>query len=206
MWLGKLKDGSQGYSCLIRPAIAPAMAAILATPAIPIGAISCSSTNISTETAAKAWALHTKPAGHRSSSAACAIWQNNVSKDCSCVFIVGLATIACVELSKVLIAMRRFPLILVMLLVSATAADVIVLKDGTRLEGDVKRTPDGWTIALGDGSVKNVAPDAVKSIALGSGPKDSQQSSEGLASLRRSVDALSDINQIIDRYQRFIDK
>ena len=93
-----------------------------------------------------------------------------------------------------------------MLLVSATAADVIVLKDGTRLEGDVKRTPDGWTIALGDGSVKNVAPDAVKSIALGSGPKDSQQSSEGLASLRRSVDALSDINQIIDRYQRFIDK
>jgi Flp pilus assembly protein TadD len=99
--------------------------------------------------------------------------------------------------------MRRFCLFLAMILAGAASAGVIVLKDDTRLEGDVKRTPDGWTITTTDGSVQNVAPDAVKSIELGSSQK-SGQSAEGLASLRRSVEALGDINQIIDRYQHFI--
>jgi Flp pilus assembly protein TadD len=99
--------------------------------------------------------------------------------------------------------MRRICLLFVMLLAGATSAGVIELKDGTRLEGDVKRTPDGWTITAADGAVQNVAPDAVKSIQLGSSQK-SGESAEALASLRRSALALGDINQIIDRYQHFI--
>jgi Flp pilus assembly protein TadD len=100
--------------------------------------------------------------------------------------------------------MRKFPL-LFLLFVSIASADVVTLQDGSRIEGDVKRSPEGWNITLNDGSVKTVAPDSVKSIQLGSSSKDSSQSAEGLASLRRSVEAITDIGQIIDRYQRFID-
>ncbi len=101
--------------------------------------------------------------------------------------------------------MHRLPLLFVLLLASGAVADQIVLKDGTRLSGDVKRNADGWTITMADGAVRTVAPDSVKSIELGAAPKGAQQAAEGLASLRRSVEALSDINQIIDRYQRFIE-
>ncbi|HEY7091251.1 MAG TPA: tetratricopeptide repeat protein, partial [Tepidisphaeraceae bacterium] len=86
-------------------------------------------------------------------------------------------------------------------------ADVLILKDGARLEGDVKRTDQGWTVTLPDGKTRTVSADAVKSIALGAAGADKStvQEAGALASLRRSVDALSDINQIIERYQRLID-
>src|SRR5690242_10427291 len=101
--------------------------------------------------------------------------------------------------------MKRTAFLLALLVTTTSWADIIVLKDGTRIEGDVKRTPEGWTITLPDGKIRNVSSDGVKSIELGSGQKASQQAVEGLASLRRSVDALGDISQIIDRYQRFIE-
>jgi Flp pilus assembly protein TadD len=92
--------------------------------------------------------------------------------------------------------------------------DVVILKDGTRLEGDVKRGSDGWLITLPDGTTRTVASGAVRSIELGassgptSGPARGSESAAaelGLASLRRSVEALSDLNQIIQRYERFIE-
>jgi Flp pilus assembly protein TadD len=103
--------------------------------------------------------------------------------------------------------MRKLPLLLsiVLLIPILARADVIVLKDGTRLEGEVKRTPDGWTVTTADGKSRTVTSGAVKSIELGSSQRNGQQSAEGLASLRRSVEALTDINQVIERYQRFID-
>src|SRR3954471_19296368 len=103
--------------------------------------------------------------------------------------------------------MKRILLVLLTLFCFATClrADTIVLKDGSRIVGDVKRTPEGWTITTPDGKTRTVSADGVKSIELGSATKGSQQSAEGLASLRRSVEALTDINQIIDRYQRFIE-
>jgi Flp pilus assembly protein TadD len=104
-----------------------------------------------------------------------------------------------------MLPMRILSTILVLLVAVKCSADVVVLKDGTRIEGDVKRTSDGWDIKLPDGTVKKVSAGAVKSIELGSAPKSSDQSAAGLASLRRSVDALNDINQIIDRYQKFIE-
>lgn len=102
--------------------------------------------------------------------------------------------------------MKRLAITLigVMALARVALGDVVVLKDGTRIEGDVKRTADGWTIKAAGGSVRNVAADAVQSIELGDAAKSG--SMEGLASLRRSVEALSDVNQIIDRYQRFIER
>jgi Flp pilus assembly protein TadD len=101
--------------------------------------------------------------------------------------------------------MRLFSMILVLAIASNSVASVIELKDGTRLEGEAKRTSEGWSIKLADGTTRVVPADAVKRIDLGTGTKSSDQAAAGLASLRRSVEALSDINQIIDRYQRFID-
>lgn len=96
--------------------------------------------------------------------------------------------------------------ILIMLLSSPIWADVVVLKDGTRLEGELKRTPEGWTMTLADGKTRSFSIDAVQSLQPGApATRDSLQSAAGLASLRRSVEALSDLDQIIDRYQRFID-
>jgi len=87
-------------------------------------------------------------------------------------------------------------------------ADVIVLTDGSRIEGDLKRAPDkpDWIITTSDGKVRTFPPDAVKAVELGGSTtaKAPLQAVDALSSLRRSVEALSDINQIIDRYQHFI--
>ncbi|WP_428937245.1 tetratricopeptide repeat protein [Fontivita pretiosa] len=102
----------------------------------------------------------------------------------------------------------------IILAIGPVSADVLVLKDGTRLQGDVKRGEDGWLITLPDGTTRAVALGAVRSIELGatsgpaSGPARGAEPAAaelGLASLRRSVEALSDINQIIQRYERFIE-
>lgn len=97
-------------------------------------------------------------------------------------------------------------LFVVMLMAISLRADVVVLNDGTRLTGDLKRTADGWTITTADGASRNIAADSVRSVELGSGAaRVASQGADALASLRRSVEAQGDINQIIERYQRFID-
>ena len=102
---------------------------------------------------------------------------------------------------------------------SALLADAIVLKDGTRLEGTIKKLGDQWHVTGADGKVTKVPVSSVKSIVLGSGKGDDNSTSgggsaapgnaagnsdAGLASLRRSVEALTDINQIIERFERFV--
>jgi Flp pilus assembly protein TadD len=102
---------------------------------------------------------------------------------------------------------RILLLLLAVLLAAPALGDVILLKDGSRVEGDLKRTPEGWSIHTADGKTRNFAADAVKSVELApaSGPSSPQNATLALTSLRRSVEALSDLKQIIDRYQRFID-
>src|SRR3954447_18128063 len=96
------------------------------------------------------------------------------------------------------------------LLVSAALADIVTLKDGTRLEGDVKKTDGGWTVTTKDGRTVNVAADKVKSIAVGgrvgaNGKDSAADAMSGLLSLRRSVENVNDLKQIIDRFTKFID-
>src|SRR6187399_319161 len=90
---------------------------------------------------------------------------------------------------------QPFWVLLVMLMAlspAALPADSITLKDGTQVEGDLKRNPDGsgWTITTSDGKVRSIAADAVKSVQLGSSSASGSSAAEGLASLRRSVDAV----------------
>jgi Tfp pilus assembly protein PilF len=89
---------------------------------------------------------------------------------------------------------------------SSLFADVLHLKDGSKIEGTLKHTDDGWLV-LNDG-VKpvHVAADQVDSIELNaSGGSTLKAGMERLDSLRRSVEGLTDIPAIISRFQRFVD-
>lgn len=87
---------------------------------------------------------------------------------------------------------------------SSVLGDVIIRRDGTRLEGSIKKIESGWQVTSADGKVTQVPASDVKSIELGSRAPATQAASADLASLRRSVEALNDLGQIIERYERFI--
>jgi tetratricopeptide (TPR) repeat protein len=95
----------------------------------------------------------------------------------------------------------------VLALATAASADVVLLKDGTTLDGDVKRGPDGYLVTQADGAVKALPFEDVKSIELATAPPLTKSSAqEKLASFRRSVEYSDDINRIIEKYQRFIEQ
>jgi tetratricopeptide (TPR) repeat protein len=91
----------------------------------------------------------------------------------------------------------------VLCLTSIARADVITLADGSAITGRAKSTPTGWLITRDDGRAFAVPPEKVVSIEVVR-TATPQAAMEGLVSLRRAVQALDDIQQIIDRYQRFI--
>ncbi len=87
---------------------------------------------------------------------------------------------------------------------SIADAGIIVTIEGRRYEGDLKKTNDGWNVTASDGTVTQVPSNRVKTIELTS--SSSIGSMEKLYSLRRSVEAVDDINKIIERYKRFIEQ
>ena len=90
---------------------------------------------------------------------------------------------------------------------SIASADVVLLKDGTTLDGDVKRGPGGYVVTQSDGTTKALAFDDVKSIEMATAPPlTSESAKEKLASFRRSVEYGDDVNRIIEKYQRFIEQ
>ena len=94
-----------------------------------------------------------------------------------------------------------------MLLALPAFGDTLVLTDGTRLEGDLKRTPDGYDLTDASGKVQHIKTSQVASITLGKSDAASPASAKDrLASLKRSVEPLNDLNQIIDRFNRFIEQ
>jgi tetratricopeptide (TPR) repeat protein len=88
----------------------------------------------------------------------------------------------------------------------AALGDVVHLKDGTSMTGDIKKAGDGWFVTDSHGKITHVSTDVVQSIELA--PKgDPKDVGVGrLASLRRSVEALGDLKQIIDRYEKFVEQ
>jgi tetratricopeptide (TPR) repeat protein len=105
--------------------------------------------------------------------------------------------------------MKTSPILLAVIFATGAGAvaDVIHLKDGATIEGTVKKAPDGWMVTMPGGKVMQLPTDSVKSIDLTGSPAASPRAADDrLASLRRSVDYVPDIHQIIERYQRFIDQ
>ncbi len=96
-----------------------------------------------------------------------------------------------------------FPIILMGCLALPCFADVVHLKDGTRLEGDIKKTEDGYRITDASGTVTMVSSEKIDSIEpRAKGGADA--SAARLASLRRAVENLDDIKKILDRYASFL--
>jgi tetratricopeptide (TPR) repeat protein len=84
--------------------------------------------------------------------------------------------------------------------------DVVHLKDGTSVQGIVKHVDDGWVVR-DSGKTTRVASEQVESIELTPTTSPSPAvASDRLESLRRSVEGLSDLNEIVTRFQRFVDQ
>jgi tetratricopeptide (TPR) repeat protein len=90
--------------------------------------------------------------------------------------------------------------------VSKARGDILYLTDGTRLEGEVKKSADGWTVTDAGGKKTTVGADKVESIEATGSAATPDAAMDRLWSLRRSVSGLSDIHEIIRRYNRFIEQ
>lgn len=86
------------------------------------------------------------------------------------------------------------------------SGEILHLNDGTKVEGVVKRNGDGYDVTDASGKLIHVAAEDVKRIEIGSKVAGVVETESRLQSLRRSVENLSDIKAIIDRYTRFIDQ
>jgi tetratricopeptide (TPR) repeat protein len=90
--------------------------------------------------------------------------------------------------------------------VSLCGADVVHLKDGTKVEGIVKHADDGWNVRI-KGKVTHIPSDQVESIELAATTAPTAAvANDRLESLRRSVEGLTDLTDIIARFQRFVDQ
>jgi Tfp pilus assembly protein PilF len=91
---------------------------------------------------------------------------------------------------------------LVLILTAAASADVLVLDDGTTVEGKAHKDGDQWIVTDSAGHETAVAADRVKSFELVGARKAEEPP---LDSLRRSVEHLSDLDEIIRRYKEFVE-
>jgi tetratricopeptide (TPR) repeat protein len=82
-------------------------------------------------------------------------------------------------------------------------ADVVVLKDGSRVEGDLQRTDEGYTVTTAEGKAVKVKSAQIKSVEVKAAatPEDAKRR---LESLRRSAENMTDLKLIISRYNDFL--
>jgi hypothetical protein len=117
-------------------------------------------------------------------------------------------------------------------LVLHVSADVITLNDGTKIEGEVRRTDAGYAVKTADGNTTTVDPAKVKSLEAkrGNGASSggggsagtvtatpsaspttrpapgADSAMQGLISLRRSVENQTDAKKVLERYRKFIEQ
>ena len=83
--------------------------------------------------------------------------------------------------------------------------DVVHLKDGSRLEGEIKRAGDEYIVTEQGGKVTHVPSEKVGSIEVK--PQLGDDAAMGrLQSLRRAAENLPDFKQILERYKTFLDQ
>jgi tetratricopeptide (TPR) repeat protein len=89
---------------------------------------------------------------------------------------------------------------------AAARADVIYLKDGTKIEGEILRKEDaGWVIKTPDGKVTTVESRKVRSFEAKRG-NGAEEGLQRLVSLRRSVESQTDIPKVLARYRKFVEQ
>jgi tetratricopeptide (TPR) repeat protein len=89
--------------------------------------------------------------------------------------------------------------------ISSAGADVVHLKDGSQIEGEIRKTEDGWVVTGADLKQRAIAADHVAFIEARS-KITADSSDQRLMSLRRSVEGTTDIRQTLARYKAFIDQ
>lgn len=102
--------------------------------------------------------------------------------------------------------MKSLAFVLGVAMSASAFADVLYLKDGGKIEGDVKRGENGFIVNQAGASYQVIPFNLVKSIELAPTTQPKVEfAREGLQSLRRSVAHSDDIPGIVDRYERFIE-
>lgn len=103
-------------------------------------------------------------------------------------------------------SIRALCFILVLGWVCVALGDVVVLRDGRRLEGELRRVGAMWELTDPQGKVVRIDPREVQSIRIGPSSTDADTAAANLASLRRAVRHVPDVSDIIRRFERFIEQ
>lgn len=102
--------------------------------------------------------------------------------------------------------MRRSLAVLAFFIASPLIGDVVHLSDGTRVEGVLKRESGGWVVTDSAGKTTHIGDDQIGSIEKTSNLSPGDLAAGKLASLRRAVESVGDLGQIIERYKKFIEQ
>ena len=87
--------------------------------------------------------------------------------------------------------MRRHTLLAVAFLIALPArADLLLLNDGTRMEGDIKKAADGWFVTDRLGKITHVPADSVKSSQLTGRGETKDAAAEKLGGLTLLVNCI----------------
>jgi tetratricopeptide (TPR) repeat protein len=102
--------------------------------------------------------------------------------------------------------MRCTILLAVLFLVSPALADILHLTDGSKLEGTLKREKGGWSVTDANGKTTIVADEKIESVQKVGNLTPADVATSKVASQRRAVEALTDINVVIERWNKFIEQ
>lgn len=94
--------------------------------------------------------------------------------------------------------------ILICLATAPVLADRVTLRDGAIVEGDLKRTEEGWRLTLRDGSVRELVREEVVSVEADSTRNSGNDAMIRLESLRRSLQVTDSAQSAIDQYENFL--
>src|SRR5881392_481907 len=96
--------------------------------------------------------------------------------------------------------------LIVSALVAPAMGDILHLTDGSKVEGTLKRERGGWSLTDANGKTTIVPDEKVESVQKVSNLTPADAAASKVASQRRAVEALSDLNVIIERWTKFIDQ
>jgi tetratricopeptide (TPR) repeat protein len=97
-------------------------------------------------------------------------------------------------------------LLILIFTTSIASADILNLTDGSKLEGTLKRGQGGWVVTDSSGKTTIVPDEKVAGVEKVSNLSPSDLAASKLASQKRAVENLADLNLIIERWNKFIDQ
>src|SRR5438128_11599676 len=101
----------------------------------------------------------------------------------------------------------RFVVALVVLaLIAPASGDILHLTDGSKLEGTLKREKGGWSVTDANGNVTTIHDEEVGSVEKVSNLSRADAAASEVASEGGAVEALSDVNIIIERWTEVIQR